>query len=86
MRTDNIGWAERLSFHSWEVAKMADLSKAHAFGKTIARWADLKSESGVTALEYGLLAGLIAVVIISAVTVLGTTLSATFTHVSTSMP
>ena len=35
-------------------------------------------ERGVTALEYGLIAGLIAVVIVGSVTALGTTLSATF--------
>jgi pilus assembly protein Flp/PilA len=39
----------------------------------------------VTALEYGMIAGLIAVVIIGAVTTLGTDLSAKFTAVSTSL-
>jgi pilus assembly protein Flp/PilA len=38
-------------------------------------------ERGVTALEYGLIAGLIAVVIVGSVTALGTTLSATFTTI-----
>jgi pilus assembly protein Flp/PilA len=38
---------------------------------------------GVTALEYGLIAALIAVVIITAVTTLGTDLAATFTAIST---
>jgi pilus assembly protein Flp/PilA len=38
----------------------------------------LKDESGATAIEYGLIAALIAVVIISGVTVLGTTLNAKF--------
>ena len=45
----------------------------------------LKDNSGVTALEYGLIAGLIAVVIIGAVTTLGTTVSGTFTKVSNAM-
>jgi pilus assembly protein Flp/PilA len=37
---------------------------------------------GVTALEYGILAGLIAVVIIGAVTSLGTSLSTMFTGIA----
>ncbi len=40
-----------------------------------------KDESGATAIEYGLLASLIAVAIISAVTALGTKTSATFNKV-----
>ena len=40
---------------------------------------------GVTALEYGLIAALIAVVIIAAVTAVGTNLSSTFTTVSASV-
>jgi pilus assembly protein Flp/PilA len=42
-------------------------------------------ESGATAIEYGLIAALIAVVIIGAVTAVGTKLSTTFTTVSTSL-
>ena len=41
-----------------------------------------RDEKGVTALEYGLIAALIAVVIITAVTTLGTNLAATFTGIS----
>jgi len=41
-----------------------------------------KDEDGPSAVEYGLLAALIAVVIIGAVTVLGQHLSTTFTTVS----
>ncbi len=37
-----------------------------------------KSDEGVTAIEYGLIAALIAVVIIGAVTLVGTELSSTF--------
>ncbi|GAN76246.1 Flp family type IVb pilin [Acidisphaera rubrifaciens] len=40
---------------------------------------------GVTALEYGLIAALIAVVIVSAVTGLGTKLSNTFNQISNSL-
>ena len=45
-----------------------------------ALWTD---ESGATAIEYGLLAALIAVVIIGAVATLGRTLDDTFTTVNT---
>ena len=45
-----------------------------------------KDESGVTAIEYGLIAGLIAVVIIGAVTTLGTSVSAAVQPVSCAMP
>ena len=38
----------------------------------------IKDESGATAIEYGLIAGLIAVVIISAIKTLGTNLSSKF--------
>lgn len=45
----------------------------------------IKDESGATAIEYGLIAALIAVVIISAVTALGTTISDNFGEVVTAM-
>lgn len=41
----------------------------------------LREESGATAIEYGLIAALIAVVIIAAVTSVGTNLSRTFTNI-----
>jgi pilus assembly protein Flp/PilA len=41
-----------------------------------------KDESGATAIEYGLIASLIAVAIIAAVTTLGTKLTTTFGSVS----
>jgi len=40
------------------------------------------SEEGVTAIEYGLIAALIAVVIIAAITLVGTELQTTFTKIS----
>lgn len=43
-------------------------------------------ERGVTALEYGLIAGLIAVVIVTSVTALGTKLATTFTTITNAMP
>jgi len=42
-------------------------------------------ESGVTAIEYGLIAALIAVVIIAAVSTVGTKLSGTFSQVAGSL-
>jgi pilus assembly protein Flp/PilA len=42
----------------------------------------VKDESGATAIEYGLIASLIAVAIIGAATTLGGKLSSTFTAVS----
>ncbi len=41
-----------------------------------------KDESGATAIEYGLIAALIAVVIITAVTAVGTNLNNTFNNIS----
>ena len=40
-----------------------------------------KDDEGVTAIEYGLIAALIAVVIIAAVTVVGTELNQAFTYI-----
>jgi pilus assembly protein Flp/PilA len=50
---------------------------------SIARF--ISNKSGATAIEYGLIAALIAVVIIGAVTVVGTSLSTTFTTVSSNL-
>jgi pilus assembly protein Flp/PilA len=51
--------------------------------KFVARFA--KNESGATAIEYGLIAALIAVVIIAGATALGTSLNSTFNTISTSV-
>jgi pilus assembly protein Flp/PilA len=45
----------------------------------------IDDQSGVTAIEYGLIAALIAVVIIVAVTTVGTDLTATFTSIGTAL-
>jgi pilus assembly protein Flp/PilA len=45
-----------------------------------------KDESGAAAVEYGILVALIAVVIITAVTAVGTRLNSTFTTVSNALP
>ena len=41
----------------------------------------IRDESGATAIEYGLIAALIAVVIITAVTTVGTNLKGTFNNI-----
>jgi pilus assembly protein Flp/PilA len=45
----------------------------------------LKSEDGATAIEYGLIAALIGVVIISAVTALGTSIETQFNAIETAI-
>lgn len=45
----------------------------------------IKNEEGATAIEYGLIAALIAVAIITAVSTVGTSLNRTFTNVSTGL-
>jgi pilus assembly protein Flp/PilA len=45
----------------------------------------IKDEAGVTAIEYGLIAALIAVVIIGALTTLGGSLSALFNNIASSI-
>ena len=47
--------------------------------------AALRSDRGATAVEYGLMVALIAIVIIAAVTLLGTKLSGLFNTVATSV-
>ncbi|MDR3494272.1 MAG: Flp family type IVb pilin [Ancalomicrobiaceae bacterium] len=43
----------------------------------------VKDESGATAIEYGLIASLIAIAIIAGATALGSQLSSSFTYIST---
>ena len=45
----------------------------------------IKKDEGVTAIEYGLIAALIAVVIIVAITLVGTELEKTFSAVSSAL-
>ena len=45
----------------------------------------LANESGATAIEYGLIASLIAAVIVTALTTVGTNLNTSFTNVGTSL-
>lgn len=46
----------------------------------------LKNDSGATAIEYGLIAGLVSVVIVTALLVLGPKLGATFDKIEKSLP
>ena len=62
-------------------AKIA-FAKMEMKDKLQTAWRD---DRGVTAIEYGLIAALIAVVIISAVTLVGTELETTFTTISTKL-
>lgn len=45
----------------------------------------LKNDSGATAIEYGLIAALIAVVAIGAMTAIGSNLNGTFTNVANNL-
>jgi len=45
----------------------------------------LHNEDGATAIEYGLIAALIAVVVIGALTTIGTNLNTSFTSIATSL-
>jgi len=46
----------------------------------------IRDEEGATALEYGLIAALIAAVIVGAVTALGTRVQGTFNTITNAMP
>lgn len=53
--------------------------------KLAAKLQTLRTEKGATAVEYGLMVALIAIVIIAAVTLLGGNLSGLFNEVATSI-
>jgi pilus assembly protein Flp/PilA len=55
-----------------------------ALGRQWRRWRS-RPKAGVTALEYGLIASLVAVAIVGSVSLLGTSLSSTFNKVSTTL-
>ena len=50
--------------------------------RKMARWLSIESERGVTAIEYGLLASLIALAIIVGATLVGTNLGTVFTNIA----
>ena len=49
--------------------------------RAVAGWFSIESEQGVTAVEYGLIASLIAVAIIVGVTLVGTNLEGLFNYI-----
>jgi pilus assembly protein Flp/PilA len=65
------------------VAQQQPLYQEYPMTKIFARF--VNDESGATAIEYGLIAALVSVVIIGALTTLGTKLTSTFTSVSSSL-
>ena len=57
--------------------------KAKAMIEYLKTWLELKTDRrAVTALEYGVIAGVLAVVVVTAFTTLGTGLNTAFTNVS----
>ena len=48
----------------------------------VANWLKLNDEQGVTAIEYGLIAALIALAIITGITLLGTNLGTLFNNIA----
>ena len=67
-----------MALHHWE--ERFTMTKIAAKVQTL-----LNKERGATAVEYGLMVALIAVVIIAAVSLLGQNLSTTFDNVATSV-
>ncbi len=59
------------------------MSRLIEASKSTLRWLKVESKRGVSAVEYGLLAALVALVIIAAVTTVGTNLKGVFTSIST---
>jgi pilus assembly protein Flp/PilA len=59
---------------------------ATMFGLVAVAQTRIREEKGATAVEYGLLVGLIAVAIIATVTLLGDQLNALFTQVTDALP
>jgi pilus assembly protein Flp/PilA len=57
--------------------------KDHLMSAIFSRF--IRDDSGATAIEYGLIAGLIAVVVVTSITTLGTKLTNTFTNVSNTL-
>jgi pilus assembly protein Flp/PilA len=63
--------------------KQRTVAKGDLVMKTLARF--VKDESAATAIEYGLIASLISVVIVVALTSVGTKLNSTFTNVANAL-
>lgn len=57
----------------------------HRLAISLAKMLDVNNKKGVTAIEHGLIASLIAVVIITAVTLVGTNLSTSFNTIANNL-
>ena len=68
---------------TFEFARFTNTQRNPVMKSLFLRFA--KDESGVTAIEYGLISSLIAVVIITAVTLIGTNLTTKFNAVATAL-
>jgi len=53
----------------------------HTMSKKIAQFLSIDSEKGVTAIEYGLIASLVAIAIIVGITLVGTNLNGLFNYI-----
>jgi pilus assembly protein Flp/PilA len=73
------------SFPEYATSPMKGTEMLSRLVKFQVKVAALRSDRGATAVEYGLMVALIAVVIIAVVTVLGQNLSTLFTKVATSV-
>ncbi len=81
-------WAdfEKFQFHRAEQAAMFGPNRRYVMLEYITTWIALKTDRrAVTALEYGLIAGLIAVVIIGVLTTMGSGLNTKFGLISTAL-
>jgi pilus assembly protein Flp/PilA len=67
---------QALGFYGWKGRNMELIALVKNFGL---------EDDGVTAIEYGLIAALIAIVIIAGATLVGTNLDALFTYISTKL-
>ena len=81
-----VPWVSVKSVNAVNAIEDGLFSDIRARSKKVARWLSVDSESGVTAIEYGLIAALIAVAIITAVSLVGTKLTATFNAVASKLP
>lgn len=59
-----------------------ELLQMRTVSRSVARWLSIDSERGVTAIEYGLLASLVALAIIVGATLLGTNLNGMFNYIA----
>lgn len=59
--------------------------RVNEYAAVVARFFSIKDKRGVTAIEYGLIASLIALAIIGGVTTLGSRLSAVFRSIAQSI-